>query len=146
MTYGIEWSRKPSKGETVTKKGDEIEEIDNEPIELLDLPAEIIVIILNKMEYDELRSLEFTCSYFRVMIVEHRVYSKIYQSLPYYNKQTLNCLHWLETNRAITNLQLSRLCKKKLHQYHYQDCCDLLIVIIKILHLGIFKRKLNEIL
>ena len=67
MTYGIEWSRKPSKGETVTKKGDEIEEIDNEPIELLDLPAEIIVIILNKMEYDELRSLEFTCSYFRYL-------------------------------------------------------------------------------
>jgi len=77
MTYGIEWSRKPSKGETISKKGDEIEEIDNEPIELLDLPAEILVIILNKLGYDELKSLEYTCSYFRVMIIEHRVYSRI---------------------------------------------------------------------
>ena len=33
-------------------------------------------------------------------------------------------------------LIIFRLCKKKLHQYHYQDCSDLMIVIVKILHLG----------
>ena len=44
----------------------------------------------------------------RVMITEHRVYSHLYQALPYYNKQTLSCLNWLESSRAITNHQLNR--------------------------------------
>ena len=44
----------------------------------------------------------------RVIITEHRVYSHLYQALPYYNKQTLSCLNWLESSRAITNHQLNR--------------------------------------
>ena len=42
-----------------------------------------------------------------MLIIEHRVYSRLYKSLPYYNKQTLNCLLWLETNR-ITKDDISR--------------------------------------
>lgn len=102
-------------------------------------------------------------SCFRVIIIEYRLYSCKYKSLPYYNKQTLNCLHWLESNRAFGNNIISRyliwkkpdiptisslnfrLCKKKLHQYHYQDCSDLLIVIIKILHIGILILKMFSI-
>jgi len=147
MTYGIEWNSKPSTSEEVKKKDIDIEKTsDGDSVELLDLPAEILVIILQKVGYNELRSLEMSCTYLRVMIIEHRTYSRLYQSLPYYNKQTLDCLHWLESTRVISNHQLSRLCKKKLHQYHFQDCSDLMIVIIKILHLGILKRKLNEIM
>jgi len=146
MTYGIEWNSKPSKGEEIEKKEDDIKETNFSQLDLLDLPTEILVIILHKMGYDELRSMEQTSSYFRVLIIEYRLYSCLYKSLPYYNKQTLNCLLWLETNRAFSNQHISRLCKRKLHQYHYQDCSDLLIVIIKILHLGILKRKMNEIM
>ena len=36
-----------------------------------------------------------------MLIIEHRVYSRLYKSLPYYNRQSLNCLHWLENNRNI---------------------------------------------
>merc|ERR1711874_172477 len=90
-------------------------------------------------------------SHCRILIIEHRVYSRLYKSLPYYNRQTLNRLHWLESNRDICNNKIknddiSSLCKKKLHQYHYQDRCDLLIVTIKILHLGVFKRKMNGLM
>jgi len=145
MTYGLEWNSKASRGEAVRSK-----RLDSQ-LELFDLPAELLVIILKSLGYDELRSLEVSCSYLRMLIIEHRIYSRLYKSLPYYNKQTLNCLHWLESNRDISNNRInnddiSRLCKKKLHQYHYQDRPDLLIVTIKILHLGVFKRKMNEIL
>jgi len=146
MTYGIEWNIKPSRGEEAEKKEDDIQHRSSSQLDLLDLPTEILVMILHKMGYDELRSIEQTNSFFRVIIIEYRLYSCKYKSLPYYNKQTLNCLHWLENNRAFNNKIISRLCKKKLHQYHYQDCSDLLIVIIKILHLGILKRKINEIM
>ena len=63
MTYGIEWNRKPSKSEEVSKK--DIDSAEDDEVELLDLPSEIIVIILNNLGYDELRSLECCCSYFR---------------------------------------------------------------------------------
>ena len=52
MTYGIEWNRKPSRSEEVTKK--DIDCTDDDEVELLDLPSEIIVIILNNLGYDEL--------------------------------------------------------------------------------------------
>lgn len=67
MTYGIEWNSKPSKGEEVGKKNDNdtIDNVSDYGIELLDLPAEILVIILNKLGYEELRSMEASCSYLR---------------------------------------------------------------------------------
>ena len=59
MTYGLEWNRKASRGEAVRTK-----KLDSQ-LELLDLPAEILVIILHNLGYDELRSLEVSCSYLR---------------------------------------------------------------------------------
>ena len=73
MTYGIEWNSKPSKGEEVGKKNDN-DTLDNASdygIELLDLPAEILVIILNKLGYEELRSMEASCSYLRCQYIMH---------------------------------------------------------------------------
>ena len=68
MTYGIEWNSKPSKGEEIEKKEDDIKETNCSQLDLLDLPTEILVIILHKMGYDELRSMEQTSSYFRKVI------------------------------------------------------------------------------
>ena len=66
MTYGIEWNSKPTTNEEVRKKDNNIEKIsDGDSVELLDLPAEILVIILQKVGYDELRSLEMSCTYLR---------------------------------------------------------------------------------
>lgn len=66
MTYGIEWNSKPSTSEEVKKKDIDIEKTsDGDSVELLDLPAEILVIILQKVGYDELRSLEMSCTYLR---------------------------------------------------------------------------------
>ena len=66
MTYGIEWNSKPSTSEEVKKKDIDIEKTsDGDSVELLDLPAEILVIILQKVGYDELRSLEMSCAYLR---------------------------------------------------------------------------------
>eukprot|EP00092_Neocalanus_flemingeri_P009736 GFUD01010487.1.p1 GENE.GFUD01010487.1~~GFUD01010487.1.p1 ORF type:complete len:153 (+),score=22.31 GFUD01010487.1:256-714(+) len=137
MTYGIEWNNKPSRNEEGKKSLD--------TLHIMDLPVEVLVIILGKMSYHELRSVEMSSSFLRLLIIEHRLYSRLYRSLPYYNRQTLTCLHWLENTRAISVLHISRLCKKKLHQYYYQDCCHLLMVVIKLLHSGILKRKLDEI-
>ena len=53
MTYGIEWNRKPSRSEEVSKKDIDCTDGDGD-VELLDLPSEIIVIILNNLGYDEL--------------------------------------------------------------------------------------------
>ena len=71
MTYGIEWNSKPSRGEEVgltqgqeKGKGKEVQEAE-QGVELLDLPTEILVLILHKMGYEELRSMEQVCSYFR---------------------------------------------------------------------------------
>jgi len=137
MTYGVEWNNKPSRNEEGKKT------LAN--FHLLDLPVEVLVIILGKVKYEELRSLELSSSFIRLLVIEHRLYSRLYRSLPYYNRQTLSCLHWLENTRAISVYSISRLCKRKLHQYYYQDCSDLLIVVIKLLHSGILKRKLDEI-
>ena len=65
MTYGIEWNSKPSQSDEVKKKKDNIADSCGSQPELLDLPAEILVIILNKMGYQELRSIEASCSYLR---------------------------------------------------------------------------------
>ena len=65
MTYGIEWNIKPSRGEEVEKKEDDIKHTSSSQLDLLDLPTEILVMILHKMGYDELRSMEQTSSYFR---------------------------------------------------------------------------------
>ena len=66
MTYGIEWNSKPSTSEEVKKKDIDIEKTsDGDSVELLDLPAEILVIILQKVGYVELRSLEMSCTYLR---------------------------------------------------------------------------------
>ena len=66
MTYGIEWNSKPTTSEEVRKKDNNIEKTcDGDSVELLDLPAEILVIILQKVGYDELRSLEMSCTYLR---------------------------------------------------------------------------------
>lgn len=66
MTYGIEWNSKPSTSEEVKKKDIDIEKTsDGDSVELLDLPAEILVIILQKVGYNELRSLEMSCTYLR---------------------------------------------------------------------------------
>ena len=59
MTYGLEWNSKASRGEEVRSKKLERQ------LELLDLPAEILVIILHSLGYDELRSMELACSYLR---------------------------------------------------------------------------------
>ena len=42
-----------------------------------------------------------------MLIIEHRVYSRLYKSLPYYNRQSLNCLQWLETNKKICNSKIN---------------------------------------
>ena len=42
-----------------------------------------------------------------MLIIEHRLYSRLYKSLPYYNKQTLNCLHWLESNRDLSSNRIN---------------------------------------
>jgi len=137
MTYGIEWNNKHSTNEQEKKNLN--------AFSILDLPVEVLVIILSKMGYQELRNMELSSSFTRLLIVEFRLYSRLYRSLPYYNRQTLSCLHWLENTRAFSVIDISRLCKKKLHQYYYQDCADLLVVMIKLLHSGILKRKLDEI-
>ena len=59
MTYGLEWNSKASRGEAVRSK-----RLDSQ-LELFDLPAELLVIILKSLGYDELRSLEVSCSYLR---------------------------------------------------------------------------------
>ena len=59
MTYGLEWNSKASRGEELRSK-----KLDSQ-LELLDLPAEILVIILHSLGYDELRSIELSCSYLR---------------------------------------------------------------------------------
>ena len=59
MTYGLEWNRKASRGEAVRTK-----KLDSQ-LELFVLPVEILVIILHSLGYDELRSLEVSCSYLR---------------------------------------------------------------------------------
>ena len=71
MTYGIEWNSKPSRGEEAgltqgqeKGKGKEVQEAE-QGAELLDLPTEILVLILHKMGYEELRNMEQVCSYFR---------------------------------------------------------------------------------
>lgn len=137
MTYGLEWNSRPTTNEEQTKNLNKFY--------LLDLPVEVLVIILSKMGYQELRNTEMSSSFLRLLIVEFRLYSHLYHSLPYYNRQTLSCLHWLENTRAISATDFSRLCKRKLHQYYHQDCCDLICVMIKLLHSGILKRKLDEI-
>ena len=65
MTYGIEWNSKPSQSDEVKKKKDNISDSSESYPELLDLPAELLVIILNKLGYQELRSIEASCSYLR---------------------------------------------------------------------------------
>lgn len=65
MTYGIEWNIKPSRGEEAEKKEDDIQQRSSSQLDLLDLPTEILVMILHKMGYDELRSIEQTNSFFR---------------------------------------------------------------------------------
>ena len=59
MTYGLEWNSKASRGEDQRSKKLERQ------LELLELPAEILVIILHSLGYDELRSIESSCSYLR---------------------------------------------------------------------------------
>lgn len=59
MTYGLEWNSKASRGEDHRSK-----KLDSQ-LELLDLPAEILVIILHNLGYDELRNMELSCSYLR---------------------------------------------------------------------------------
>ena len=119
MTYGVEWNNKPSRNEEGKKT------LAN--FHLLDLPVEVLVIILGKVKYEELRSLELSSSFiryfcilllilviiiisilFRLLVIEHRLYSRLYRSLPYYNRQTLSCLHWLENTRAISVYSISR--------------------------------------
>ena len=68
MTYGIEWNIKPSRGEEAEKKEDDIKHRSSSQLDLLDLPTELLVMILYKMGYDELRSIEQTSSYFRYKI------------------------------------------------------------------------------
>jgi len=137
MTYGLEWTSRPSTNQQQSKN------LNKFP--LLDLPVEVLAMILSKMGYQELRNMEMSSSFFRLLIVEFRMYSRLYHSLPYYNRQTLTCLHWLESSGALSATDISRLCKRKLHQYYHQDCCDLMCVMIKLLHSGILKRKLDEI-
>ena len=81
MTYGIEWNSKPSQSDEVKKKKDNISDSSESHPELLDLPAELLVIILNKLGYQELRSIEASCSYLRY-IHEDFIYLTLKISFP----------------------------------------------------------------
>ena len=57
MTYGIEWNNKPERNE--------IEKKNLNTFCILDLPVEVLVIILSKMGYQELRNIELSSSFMR---------------------------------------------------------------------------------
>jgi hypothetical protein len=57
MTYGIEWNNKPQRSE--------IEKKNLNTFCILDLPVEVLVIILSKMGYQELRNIELSSSFMR---------------------------------------------------------------------------------
>ena len=71
MTYGLEWNSKASRGEAIRSKNLECK------LELLDLPAEILVIILDSLGYEELRCMELSCSYLRSEVRQFLIAIKI---------------------------------------------------------------------
>merc|ERR1719154_798246 len=51
---------------------------------ILDIPTELVVQILLRLQFKDLCNLELTSAYFRNLIVEHQMYRQMLHSLPDY--------------------------------------------------------------
>ena len=78
MTYGLEWTSRPTTNQQQNKN------INKFP--LLDLPVEVLAMILSKMSYQELRNMELSSSFFRYIYNIFNIFNDIFAHMSWHIK------------------------------------------------------------
>jgi len=83
-----------------------------------DIPVEIILQILNQLNFTELKNTESVSNYIRKIIVNHSLYWKLYTKLGYEN---LSLKFYGNFLFDVQPKMISKFYKKKLYQYYHPD-------------------------